>query len=118
VTFVAFDSDVSGDGIITYALSNMLYCSIDITTPGPLPRPVDNSDHVIRAGWISLGDSFDIGLGTFDYWRLPIYADFYHTLWTPIPSGDLGGTTFGLLSSRVRYHFADGVAAHIHGFAN
>lgn len=117
MTFIAFDADVSGDGSIDFASSGILFASIDITTAGPLPRPVDSFDHILRAGWISFGDTFDIGLGTFDYWRTPIFADFFHTLWTPDPSGDLTGGTFTIVASRVRYHFSDGVAAHIHGLA-
>jgi hypothetical protein len=114
---VPFDSDVSGDGTADWATIGVLFVSVDLTTLGPLPRPVDNTDHVIRAGWFSLGDSFDVGLGTFDYWREPIYADFEHTLWTPNSTGDGGGALFTTVASRIRWHFADGVSAHIHVLA-
>jgi hypothetical protein len=117
MAFVAFDSDVSGSGSATWSAAGILFVSCDLTVLGENPRPVDDADHVVRAGWFTLGDSFDIGLGTFDYWDAPIYVDLVHTRWLPQPSGDQGGTFFTVLASRIRWHFAPGVTAHLHVFA-
>lgn len=111
-----FDSAVSGSGSASWSSAAVLFVSCDITTVGLGPRIVDDADHIIRAGWFSLGDSFDIGLGTFDYWRLPIWVDFVHFLWTPIPSDLVGGAALALTTTRIRWHFESGVIAHLHVF--
>lgn len=117
MAFVAFDADVSGSGSSSWSTAGILFVSADLTTLGGNPRPIDDADHVIRAGWFALGDEFNVGLGTFEYWDSPIYVDFEHFRWLPQPSGDQGGTFFTVLSSRVRWHFAPGVAAHLHVLA-
>jgi hypothetical protein len=116
VPSIAFDSDVSGDGSASWSAAGVLYVSCDLLALGFLPRVVDNSDHVIRAGWFSLGDNFDIGLGAHDYWRAPIYINFETQLWTPEVTGDGGGSAFVVTATRIRWHFATGVDAHLHVF--
>lgn len=111
-----YDADVSGSGSATIATTQVLFVSVDLTTLGMNPRPVDDDDHVIRAGWFALCDSFDIGLGTFMYCRAPIWVDFVHTLWTPDPSSIYNGATLILNATSIRWHFAVGVAAHLHVF--
>lgn len=117
MAFIAYDADVSGSGSASWATAGILFVSADLTVLGGNPRPIDDSDHVGHAGWFCLGDSFDVGLGTFDYWDSPIYVAFQHFRWVPQPSGDQGGTFFTVLSSRIRWHFAPGVSAHLHVFA-
>lgn len=115
--FTAFDDDVSGSGSASWATAGILYVSVDITTLGPIPRVIDDDDHFLRAGWFALGDQFDIGLGTFEYWDAPVHVDFEHYRWVPNPTGDVNGLLFTQLASRIRWYFAPGVAAHLHVFA-
>lgn len=116
MAFTAFDDDVSDSGSASWATAGVLFVSVDLTALGPLPRVVDDADHVLRAGWFALGDQFDIGLGTFEYWDAPKHVDLVHTRWTPIPTGDANGLFNTQLASRIRWHFAPGVTAHIHVF--
>jgi hypothetical protein len=116
--FTAFDDDVSGSGSASFSGAGLFYVSVDVTTLGPIPRPVDDADHFIRAGWFSLGDEFDIGLGTFEYWGPVVYVDFEHFRWTPTPDYDTNGVFALQFATRIRWHFAPGVEAHIHAFAN
>jgi hypothetical protein len=114
---VEFDGDVSGSGSASWTTSNILFVSADLTTLGLDPRPADDSDHVLRAGWWTLGDEFDIGLGTFEYWRPVVHVNFTHQLWTPDPSGIQFGNPLTLVASRIRWHFAPSVLAHLHVFS-
>lgn len=115
-----YDADVSGSGSAAFvAGATVIFVSVDITTIPPLARSIDDTDKFLRAGWFSLGDSFNIGLGTFDYWRPVVYFDFEHMLWTPVPGGDLSLNTFSLPSaSRVRWFVSPGGVAHLHVFGN
>lgn len=116
--FIAFDDDVSGSGSANWASTGVFYVSVDITTLGALPRQIDDIDHFVRAGWFALGEQFDIGLGTFEYWAEPVHVDFEHFRWSPTPDLDASAGFMTKLASRIRWHFNAGVSAHIHVFAN
>src|ERR1700686_2165126 len=113
---VYLDATATGDGSAVFSGGNsVLYVSVEITTVGPLATLIEPSisDHLLRLGWFALGDAFDTGIGTLDYWREIVWCNFVNNLWTPLPSADNSGSTSGL-ASRIRWWFGPGTTAHIH----
>lgn len=122
MAFSAYHDTVSGTAEVSLAAtSQILFVAIRLAVVGDGVRYVEagRTDHLLRAGWVSLGDHFDIGDGTDrNYWRAPIWADFEHTLWTcnatHVGTG-LDPTT--VVASRVRYSFSPGTTAEVLVFA-
>lgn len=115
---VYYDADVSGQGSADLVGgSSVLYFSVELTALGPLVTVpnADETGHVLRAGWVSLGDHFDLGGGDVDWWREPIWIDFTRTLWTPLPTNDSGGP-LTIVATRVRWSFSVDTTAHLHVF--
>ncbi len=115
---VYYDADVSDDGIA--ALSggvDVIYVAIDITALGGNTTQIEPTltDHHLRMGWWSLGDTFDAGPGTAQHWRELNWINFDETLWTPTPS-TVGGTAVTVTASLIRWWFSPGTTAHIHVF--
>jgi hypothetical protein len=93
----------------------VIFVSADIVTPSPMGRILDDPDEWLRQGWWSLGDEFDIGLGTFQYWSPKHYLDFDHNVWSCTPSQDPGvGLNFTATATRIRWFVASGGVAHLH----
>lgn len=116
---VYLDQSVSGDQVWNLSGGNqVLFLACDL---GPLPDYVSHpdstaSDHVLRAGWLSLGDTLVLpGSTAFEYWRVPIQVNFVHFFWTPIPTG-VGATAATCIASLVRVHMAPGVSARLYVF--
>jgi hypothetical protein len=110
-----FDSDVSGSGSASLGGNAVIFVSADILTVSPLARPLVDTDEWIRAGWWALGDTFDIGLGTFDYWSDKHFFDFDHNVWSPQPSQDPGNSlNFTATATRIRWQIAPGGLSHLH----
>lgn len=116
---VLFDNDISGDGISDLVGSNhVLFWECHLTALGGDVRELEVTapDHILRAGWVSLGDRFTIGTGPFlDRWRQPVQLNFLETLWTPIPSDSPGGS-LSVLATRVRWHLSPGTLGHLFVF--
>lgn len=116
---VYYDADISDSGAADLVGgSSVLYAAIHLTALGPLVTVpwAGETDHILRAGFVTLGDHFDIGDGdSHDWWRAPIWLDFVDTLWTPLPSGDSGG---GLVvqATRVRWSLSPSTTGHLHIF--
>jgi hypothetical protein len=118
MTFVAYHDTVGGSAEIDLGSTvQVLFMGMRLVTVGSGVRYLELgvTDHVLRAGWVSLGDHFDIGDGTDrNYWRAPIWADFEHTLWTPVETNV--GTSLDpitVLASRLRYSFIADTTAEI-----
>jgi hypothetical protein len=114
-----YDAAIAGDGIGSLAGSEYLYavCRITAVPFGTRELEVGSSDHILRAGWISFGDSLGvIGGVTLDYWREVWWLDFITTLHTPRPSGVFGGAPLSEVASRVRWHIPPGGAAWLYVF--
>jgi hypothetical protein len=112
-----YDADVSGSGSASWSSPSVIFVSADIITPSPLATQLLDSDEWLRQGWFALGDSFNIGLGTFDYWSSKIYIDFDHQLWTPDPSANFSANeSFELTRTRIRWQIASGGLVHLHVF--
>jgi hypothetical protein len=114
-----FDGSVSGSGVADLVSGqDVQFVSVDVTTVGPLSSIIeaDNPDHVLRVGWVSLGDHFDVGFGDVDHWREIIWVNFEQVLWTPQPSGIVGGAPLSVLARRVRWWFNSGTVAWLRVF--
>jgi hypothetical protein len=110
-----YDSDVSGSGSAVFSGANVIFVSADLITVPTLARQLVDSDEWIRAGWWALGDSFDIGLGTFEYWSDKHYFDFDHNVWSSQPSADPGNAlNFTSTGTRIRWQIGPGGLAHLH----
>lgn len=118
MAFVAYHDTVSGTAEISFAAtSQVLFVAVRLSVVGDTVRYTELgvTDHLLRAGWVSLGDHFDIGDGVDrNYWRAPIWVDFEHILWTCNPTHvgtGLDPTT--MVASRLRYSFSAGTTAEI-----
>lgn len=116
---VLFDNDILGDGISDLiGGTHVLYWECHLSALGGDVRELEVTapDHILRAGWISLGDRFAIGGGpAMDRWRQPFQLNFLETLWTPTPSENAAGP-FSLTASRVRWHLSPGTLGHLYVF--
>ena len=113
---IHFDSDVSGSGNYTFGATRINYFLFHTTTVGPIPKPVSmmDFDHCLRIGWITFGVSVDIpGIGPIEYWRAPIWINFFDTEWSPIPQTDVSANDFGLWADTVRWGLSNGVEGHL-----
>jgi hypothetical protein len=112
-----YDSDVSGSGSASLGGSAVIYVSADLITVPTLARGLVDADEWIRAGWWALGDNFDIGLGTFDYWGPKHFFDFEHNVWSPTPNQDPGNSlNFTTTATRIRWQIGPDGLAHLHVF--
>lgn len=110
-----FDSDVSGSGSASLSGSSVIFVSADFITVPLSARQLVDADEWLHGAWWCLGDNFDIGLGTFDYWQSKHYFDFDHNVWAPIPSQDPGNSlNFTSTATRIRWQIGTGGLAHIH----
>jgi hypothetical protein len=113
-----FDADIAGDGDAALASNQVIYFVAHLAVLDPLVRHLEPSasDHVLRAGWISFGDTLSvIGGSPFLYWRAPIWLDFERELWTPDPS-TTGGSAAELFATRVRWHLQGVTSGHLYVF--
>jgi len=115
--FAALDIDISGTGIADLGgVQNLLFFGVFLDVLGldvRLTEPA-RTDHMLRAGWVALGDHFDaIGGVDRDYWRAPIWLDFPAVLWTPPSTETISTVPVSLLASRLRWSLSDGTSGHI-----
>jgi len=113
------DQTLSGDAVLNLVGGNqVLFVACRLTVvPFNVSHPDASApDHILRAGWLSLGDSLVLpGSSAEDFWRLPIFVDFQNTFWTPIPT-TVGGTPQVVIASLIRVHFAIGVTGRVYVF--
>jgi hypothetical protein len=97
---------IAGDAVSLLTGTQIVYIAWKLTTIDPMVRELEPSapDHVLRAGWIALGDSINpFGTGFEDYWTPPIWLDFVRGLWTPSPSTN-AGAPLAQFGSKIRWH--------------
>lgn len=109
------DRDISGDDTDVLPSNQVIYAVAWLSALGGDVREGDaHSGQILRAGWFSFGDLFNvIGATDREYWREPIYLNFQGTLWTPDPSTS-GGGPLVLIASRVKWHLSVGTTGHLY----
>jgi hypothetical protein len=122
VAFIAFGGAISGQGSNVFgATAQVLFVAVDLGVLGDTVRLTEPlySDHMLRAGWFSLGDNFDPGDGTTrDYWRSAIWCDFPQTLWTPNATHSGSGLDpLTVLATRIRWSLSPGTSGYLEVFA-
>lgn len=120
--FIPFEGSISGQGSNVFGTeAQVLFVAVDLSVLGETIRLTEPlySDHMLRAGWFSLGDNFDIGDGiTQDYWRAPIWCDFPQTLWTANATHVGSGLDpLTVISSRIRWSLSPGTSGWMRVFA-
>lgn|GEM_PF-4084207 len=116
---VLFDDTVSDEGSANWSGSTqVLYVACDmLALPNrAAPNPYGVTDQLTRLGWFALGDEFDIGDGTFEFWRDYHFFNFTRNLWTPEPTGIVDGSPLYSVASRIRWFIFPGGIAHLHVF--
>lgn len=101
-----------GGGELVYLVIHLTAFGLDVTHP-----ELDDTSHILRAGWFSLGASSpQIGATARDYWETPVHINFVDFRWVP-PS-----STPGVLpthrATRVRWHLSPGTAGTLYIFGN
>jgi hypothetical protein len=117
---VYIDQVVTGDVVVPCVGGNevlLVCCRLTGIPPNVVSHPDATApDHLLRAGWLSLGDTFSLpGDTPREYWRYPIYLDFETLFWTPVPTDSAAGP-FRCIASLVRVHMAPGVAGQLYVF--
>lgn len=114
------DRDISAAGVDNLVgTSRLLFVALEITAIGGLVRDSGDGqpDHILRAGWFSIGDNFSVDTGPLmDWWRPPVWIDFEDLLWTPSPSYDAAGGALALQATRFRWWLSPGTTAHVYIF--
>lgn len=108
---ILYNASISSHGSASLSAGDqILFAAVHFSTL-PTGRRMLNlyDDHALRMGYISFGDTINIGGGPVAFYRTPIWLDFTDVLWTPDPSGN-GGVNLGLYASLVRWDLGDGVA--------
>src|SRR5258708_34849073 len=115
-----FDGDVADSGAADLVGgSRVLYAACHLTALGNLVHGTGDglADHVLKAGFFSIGDHFSIGVALpHDWWRAPIWLDFIDTLWTPVASADAANAPLCVQATRVRWFLTPGTHAHLSVF--
>lgn len=73
-----------------------------------------DSDYLLRLGWISFGTTVELpDLGTIEYWRAPIWLNFYNTIWSPEPQTDSSAQDFAIWCTHVRWSLTTDVEGRL-----
>lgn len=109
-----FEDDISGRDMATFDATELQYFLCTITTVGGVARQRGaDPDYFLRFGWLSFGYRGDEIAETMeDYWRPPMFLDFIHNFWTPLPQTTAHQSN-GWYASRVRWSLSDGTEAHL-----
>ena len=113
---ILFESDVSGSGSASFSPTRVNYMLFHTTLVGPIPKPLAMADfdHCLRIGWLTLGVNVDIPeIGPIEYWRPPIWINFFDTEWSAIPQTDVSANDFGTWADTVRWGLSNGVEGHL-----
>lgn len=115
-----FDDVVSNDGtaLLSSGGNEVLYVAFDLTTvlTRAQHNPYGITDQISRIGWFSLGDAFDIGDGTQEFWQPIEWWNFTRNLWVPSPTGVAGSINAVQLATRIRWFVFPGGEGHLHVF--
>jgi hypothetical protein len=85
---IIIDQDISGAGLVSLGptLTQISFWTVHLTTLGPEVRPLEASspDHILRAGWVAMGNFLSQGQqAAGGYWLAPTWLDFDHSYWAP-----------------------------------
>jgi len=114
---VLYDADIAGDGVDLMAGSSVIYMVWYLNVLDPEVRQVHPSvpEYILRAGFISFGDSLAVIGGSNFYWQPPIWLDWIRGMWTPTPNTVGGGPT-EQYGPRIRWHLNGTTAGHVYIF--
>lgn len=111
------DQDIANAGIVGFGgVKHVQQVYVWIRAyGGQVTHPDATFDHVMRAGWVSLGlQSSIIGAVSSGYWRPPIWLNFQGTWWTPDPQSSEAGVLNFDQADQVRWCLSAGTLAHIY----
>lgn len=115
-----FAGTIAGDSGATLAGSEIFYAVCHFTSVGAPVRELEvgSPDHILRAGWVSFGDSLSvIGGSPISYWLPVWWLDFVSSFWTP--NGSVVGTTpVGQNATLVRWHLQPGGSAELYVYGS
>lgn len=116
---IYLDTAISGDQQFAFSGGNEVILVAIALDPVPfnVSHPDSSApDHLLRAGWFSIGDSLVLpSTPAEDYYREPVFFGFERLFWTPVPTGS-GGPPFTLIGSFIRTHCSTGVTGRAYVF--
>lgn len=101
---------VSGSGTEVFGDIQVTDMIIDVVTLGTLARRLElnDPDHILRFGWVSFGRIEDEFTEPRHYWRAPIWIDFEHMFWTPVPQYQAGAADLTIWAHEIRWSLSPG----------
>jgi hypothetical protein len=103
---VFFDDTVSGVGSFNMGAQRINYFLFHTYELGVEAKEasIRDSDYLLRMGWITFGTTVELpDLGTIEYWRAPIWLNYYNTIWTPVAQTDIDAHDFAIWCTHVRW---------------
>lgn len=107
------DRAIDTDGQAALGGLSVIFIAVHLTALGGLVTVVEpgNTDHVLRAGWVALGDGIDIGDGVETFWDPPQWLDFVNTRLAY--DFDQNFVLNVRRANRIRWHLSPGTAGHL-----
>lgn len=110
---VIFSDTISGSGAVDWADIEVDYILVDVLERGGANSPdLNDPDHILRFGWVALRRIEDPFGEPRTYWRAPIWIDFEHFYWTPIPAWN-ASADLAIWSQGIRWSLSLGAEAFI-----
>lgn len=103
---IFFDDTISNVGSFDFGPQRVNYFLYHTFSLGPQAKEASarDSDYLLRIGWITFGTTVEVpDLGTLQFWREPIWLNFYNTIWTPVPQTDSSALDFAIWCTHVRW---------------
>lgn len=111
---VYLDQAIDTDGQAALAGLYVIVVVVKLTALGGLVTVTDagSPDHVLRAGWVAIGDGIDIGDGVETFWDPPQWIDFVNARFAY--DFDQNFVLNVRRANRIRWHLSPGTTAHLH----
>lgn len=111
-----FDDTISGAGSFGFGAQRINYFLYHTFELGPEAKAasVRDIDYLLRVGWITFGTTVEVpDLGTLEFWREPIWLNYYNTIWSPVPQTDIAAQDFAVWCTHVRWSITSGTVGRL-----
>ena len=112
--FPLWDDTIEGSGQHCFGDNKIAEFQVDVLTRGVLTRETSlgDADSIMRFGWVAFGRIENEFTEPIYYWREPIWINFDHFQWTPVPQYN-NTSDLTLWAHCIRWHINPGGQALI-----
>lgn len=111
-----FDDTISDTGSYDFGATRVNYWFFHTFELGSQAKAASarDIDYLLRMGWVTLGTQLEVpDLGTLEFWREPVWLNFYNTIWTSVPQTDVSANDFGTWATHVRWSLTTGMVGRL-----